>query len=66
MSAFRTQINDDIGCQNDIQIVFDYYYRVSVVHQRLQYLNQLLNIRWVKPSGWFVQNIYSMIAGCLD
>ena len=30
MSAFRAQVNDDIRCQNNIQIVFDYYYRVSV------------------------------------
>src|SRR6185437_15240036 len=62
-AAFQTtlgsEIDDVIGCLDDIEIVLDHEDRVATIHQRVQNLEQHAHILEVQTRGRLVQNVES-------
>ena len=56
-TAFRAKVDQVIGNLNDIQIVLDDQNGIALIHQRLQYLHQTVNIRYMKARGGLIENI---------
>src|SRR5205809_4399497 len=56
-ATFWTQVNDEIGALNDIEVVFDDYHRVAETYQTLKYVQQLVHVGKMQSRGWFVENV---------
>jgi hypothetical protein len=57
LSPFRAQIQDVVGLFDDVEIVLDDDYRISLAGQGLQNLQELFYIIEVKAGGRLVQNV---------
>ena len=57
VAPFRSHINDPIGVLDDIQIMLDHDHGVACIHQPVDDLQQMTNIRHVQASGRLVHNI---------
>ena len=44
VASLGAEVNEMVGALDDIQIVLDDHHRVAVIHQPLQYFQQLANV----------------------
>jgi hypothetical protein len=47
VAAFWAEINNVIRLADDLQVVFHYHYRIPLIHQCLQDMQEFLDIRQV-------------------
>ena len=57
VAAFWAEINNVIRLADDLQVVFHYHYRISLIHQRLQDMQEFLDVCQVQPSGGFIEEV---------
>ena len=57
MTPFRAEVDNPIGCLNNVQIVFNYDHGIPAIPESVQYLQQLANIVKVESSCGFIQYI---------
>src|SRR6516164_9736784 len=56
LSAFRAEIDHPICFRNQVQVMFNYDYRMTGVDQTLEHLDQPLHVRHVQADRWFFEN----------
>ena len=54
-AALRTQIDDPIGCTNDVQVVLDHQQRVPGIDQPPEGTQELCDIVEMQPGGRFIK-----------
>ena len=57
VAAFWAEINNVIRLADDLLVVFHYLYRIPLIHQCLQDMQEFLDIRQVQPSGGFIEEV---------
>ena len=62
-AAFRAEIDDPIGCFDDIQVVLDDHQRIARVHELVEDCEELLDVFKMKPRGRFIHNIEDVFRG---
>jgi hypothetical protein len=55
VSALRAQVDDPVGCLDDLQVVLDHDDCVAGIGQAVQDMKELADVVEVQPSGRFVQ-----------
>ena len=63
-TAFRAKVDNVIGLQDDIEVVLDHKGGIALIHQPLNHLHQLFNIRKMQSRCRLVQNIERLARLC--
>ena len=56
-SAFRPQVDDVVRRLDDVQVVLDHQNRVTRVHQPVQAVEELRDVRQMQPGRRFVEDV---------
>jgi hypothetical protein len=65
-ASFGPHVNDIIGVFDHVQIMLDDNHAVATVDERVQHNEQPLDIVYVQPCRWFVQDIECAPVGLRD
>ena len=57
VAAFWAEIDDVVRLANDLQVVLHYHYRIALIHQRLQDMQEFLDVRQVQPGGGLIEEV---------
>jgi len=57
IAAFRAEVNDVVGLPDDLQIMLHDHHRIALIHQRLQDMQEFLDVRQVQPGGGFIEEV---------
>ena len=63
VAPFGPQVNEAIRGLDDLQVVFDDDDGVAVLHQTVQHLEQLFDIRQVESGGGLIQDVEGAAGG---
>ena len=59
ISTIWPNINQIIRIENNIKIVFDHKHCIPFFYESIEDMEELLNIREMKPCCWFIEDIES-------
>ena len=62
-AALRAQVDDPVGRLDDVQVVLDDDDRVARVHEPVEHLEELLDVREVEPGGRLVEDVDRLAGG---
>ena len=57
VTAFWTEVDDIVGLADHLQIVFHYHYRVALIHQCLQDMQEFLDVRQVQSGRGLIEEV---------
>ena len=57
VTAFWTEVDDIVCLADHLQIVLHYYYRVALIHQRLQDMQEFLDVRQVQSGRGLIEEV---------
>ena len=65
VTAFWPQVNDVVSLADHLQVVFHHHDGIPLVHQRLQDMQELLDVRQVQTGGRFVKEVERAQSTCI-
>ena len=57
VTAFWAEIDNIVRLADYLQIVLHYHYRIALLHQRLQDIQEFLDVRQVQPGRGFIEEV---------
>ncbi len=60
IATLRPDVDDGVSIGDDIEIVLDDEYRVPLLHESIEYIEELLHIREVETCCWLIEDIESL------
>src|SRR5215471_11978823 len=57
VAAFWAEVDNVVRLADDLQVVLHHYYRIALIHQRLQDMQEFLDVRQVQPGRGFIEEV---------
>ena len=57
VAAFWAEVDDVVSLAYDLQVMLHNYHRIALIHERLQDLQEFLDVRQMEAGGRLVQEV---------